>query len=278
MQRLAPTEKSENRAAAHSAASPLGVHRATTAVPSPPRNGRGPHLRQNRRNIRGMPRRHAKAKTTPTRAGRTATDKNQRPNNSRLSMGGRDYPSSAACSSEQIVALEPAAKCDFVDTPELRAQSRRDPGRIHRQRQRRLEPPQPVAGAYPIPGIYVLGESSEVQDSRRGGFRHRRGNLRPEDEPLAASRCKGNGRPGRAQGSDRKKNHDRLPPSHNQRSIRSTNIKAPEITFASLLQRTLYVECTRGRPPPRTTKRNWLGAPLKVSSGVHDLGGVEANV
>lgn len=161
------------------------------------------------------------------------------PNNSRLSMGGRDYFVCGLFVNGELIMNAGSEIRIFVDTPEHCGLSA---GAIQVEFTASANIVStgynPSQGTYTVPGIYVLGESS-VKLSGNSGTNEvvlyaPKSNIELQGDATWKGMIAG------------KKLY-----VHGNPTIESDpNIKAPEITFASLLQRTFYVECVGATATP----------------------------
>jgi len=161
------------------------------------------------------------------------------PNNSRLSMGGRDYLVCGLFVNGELIMNAGSEIRIFVDTPEHCGLSA-GATQVEFTASANIVSTgyNPSQGTYTVPGIYVLGESS-VKLSGNSGTNEvvlyaPKSNIELQGDATWKGMIAG------------KKLY-----VHGNPTIESDpNIKAPEITFASLLQRTLYVECTGATATP----------------------------
>lgn len=161
------------------------------------------------------------------------------PQNSRLSMGGRDYLVCGLFVNGELIMNAGSEIRIFIDTPEHCGLS---PGAVQVEFTASANVTStgynPSQGSYKIPGIYVLGEST-IKLSGNSGT-----NEVMVYAPKSEIELQGNATwKGLFAG---KKMY-----IHGNPTIESDpNIKAPDITFATLLERTRYVECVGAAASP----------------------------
>jgi hypothetical protein len=161
------------------------------------------------------------------------------PNNSTLSMGGRDYLVCGLFVNGQLIMNAESEIRIFVDKPEncgLKA------GAVQVEFTASASISStgynPSQNSYKIPGIYVLGESSVKLSGNSGTNEVMLYAPKSEVELQGNATWKGL--------FAAKKMY-----IHGNPTIESDpNIKAPDITFATLLERTRYVECTGATATP----------------------------
>jgi hypothetical protein len=161
------------------------------------------------------------------------------PNNSRLSMGGRDYLVCGLFVNGELIMNAGSEIRIFVDTPEhcgLKAGATQ----VEFTASSNISSTgyNPAQGSYTIPGIYVLGESTVKLSGNSGTNEVMIYAPKSEIELQGDATWKGM--------IAGKKLY-----VHGNPTIESDpNIKAPAITFASLLARTRYVECVGSTATP----------------------------
>jgi len=161
------------------------------------------------------------------------------PNNSTLSMGGRDYLVCGLFVNGALIMNAESEIRIFVDTPEHCGLSA---GAVQVEFTASSSISStgynPSQGSYKIPGIYVLGESSVKLSGNSGTNEVLLYAPKSEVELQGNATWKGL--------FAAKKMY-----IHGNPTIESDpNIKAPDITFATLLARTRYVECTGATATP----------------------------
>jgi hypothetical protein len=161
------------------------------------------------------------------------------PNNGTLSMGGRDYLVCGLFVNGSLIMNAESEIRIFVDTPE---HCGLQPGAVQVEFTASANVSStgynPSQGTYKIPGIYVLGESTVKLSGNSGTNEVMVYAPKSEIEMQGNATWKGM--------FAAKKMY-----IHGNPTIESDpNIKAPDITFATLLGRTRYVECTGGTASP----------------------------
>jgi hypothetical protein len=161
------------------------------------------------------------------------------PNNSTLSMGGRDYLVCGLFVNGQLIMNAESEIRIFVDTPE---NCGLEPGAVQVEFTASANVSStgynPGQNSYKIPGIYVLGESKVVLSGNSGT------NEVMVYAPKSEIEMQGNATwKGLFAGKSMY--------IHGNPTIESDpSIKAPDITFATLLGRTRYVECVGATASP----------------------------